>query len=148
MDLLTIIEQLKTFGLGNYAVLFVVLISLVQIAPIKIDPWSSFIRWIGKILLGEINAKIDSLDKKIDALEKKEDMRDAVNKRVRILRFEDELQGEKRHSKDSFDQVMSDITDYDQYCAEHPKFKNNQTEATVTHIKKVYAERLEKRDFL
>lgn len=149
MDLLTIIEQLKTFGLGNYAVLFVVLVSLVQIAPIKIDPWSSFIRWIGKILLGEINAKIDSLDKKIDALEKKEDMRDAINKRVRILRFEDELQRGQLHTKDSFDQVLScDITDYEKYCREHPEFKNNQTEATVTHIKKVYAERLEKRDFL
>lgn len=72
----------------------------------------------------------------------------AINRRVRILRFEDELQSDVRHSKDSFDQVLSDVTDYENYCAEHPKFKNNQTTATVEHIKSVYQERLEKHDFL
>lgn len=147
MELTTLVEQLKSVALGNYAIIFIVIISLIQIAPIRIDPWSSFVKLIGKLMLGELTAKVDNLEKKIDALEQKEDRRDAINKRVRILRFEDELQEEKRHSKDSFDQVLSDVTDYEEYCEEHPKFRNNQTAATVEHIKKVYAERLEKRDF-
>lgn len=148
MELTTLVEQLKSVALGNYAVIFILIISLIQIAPIRIDPWSSFVKWIGKLMLGELTAKVDNLEKKIDALEQKEDKRDAINKRVRILRFEDELQENKKHSKDSFDQVLSDVTEYDAYCEEHPKFRNNQTAATVVHIKKVYAERLEKRDFL
>lgn len=117
------------------------LLSMIQIAPLKLDPWSALFGWIGKKLTGD-------LSRKIDALEAKEDRRDAVNKRVRILRFEDELQNGARHSKDSFDQVLSDITDYETYCREHPDFKNNQTGVTVEHIKKVYSERLERRDFL
>lgn len=148
MELTTLVEQLKSVALGNYAIIFIIIISLIQIAPIRIDPWSSFVKWIGKLMLGELTAKVDNLEKKIDALEQKEDRRDAINKRVRILRFEDELQEDKRHSKDSFDQVLSDVTDYEEYCEEHPKFRNNQTAATVEHIKKVYAERLEKRDFI
>ena len=51
------------------------------------------------------------------------------------------------HSHDSYVQVMQDITDYLRYCAEHPDFKNHQTEATIAHIKADYQERLEKNDF-
>lgn len=92
--------------------------------------------------------KLDELDRKIGQVEAKADERGAVESRVRILRFEDELQEGRRHSKDSFDQCLSDITYYEQHCEEHPKFRNNQTQATVEHIKAVYTERLEKHDFL
>lgn len=95
----------------------------------------------------EIMQAIAELEKKVDSLDEKGEKREAVNKRVRILRFEDELQEDRRHSKDSFDQVMSDITDYDYYCQKHPDFRNNQTSATVAHITKVYTERLEKHDW-
>lgn len=141
-------DILETLATGNTLLILALLLSLVQVAPIRINPWSALFKWIGKTVTGELSAKVDDLARKIDSLEVKEDERDAVNKRVRILRFEDELQREQKHTKDSFDQVMGDITNYNQYCEEHPKFKNDQTVQTVAHIRKVYAERLEKHDFL
>lgn len=96
----------------------------------------------------EIVTAIAELRKELKNLEAKSDQRDAESRRVRILKFEDELLDGKKHSKDSFDQVLSDITSYDSYCNSHPEFKNNQTAATIQHIQKVYAERLDKRDFL
>ena len=95
-----------------------------------------------------IEKAIDKLSDRIDELDGKGDMRNAVENRVRILRFEDELLEGRRHSKDSWDQCLSDVTDYEKYCAEHPDFKNNQTAATIQHIEKEYQERLEKHDFL
>lgn len=95
----------------------------------------------------EIMQAISDLEKKVDLLDAKGEMREAVNKRVRILRFEDELQEDRRHSKDSFAQVMSDITEYESYTERNPSFKNRQTEATIAHISKVYNERLEKHDW-
>lgn len=91
--------------------------------------------------------EIANIRQDLKRVEEKGDKREAIASRVRILRFSDELQDGRRHSKDSFDQVLSDITEYEHYCAEHPLFKNNQTEATVSHIKRCYAERLERRDF-
>lgn len=88
------------------------------------------------------------LSDKIDAIEAKADERNAVNARVRILRFADETMDGRKHSKDSYDQVMHDIDDYEEYCEIHPDFKNNQTIQTVGYLKKIYAERLEKHDFL
>ena len=145
MDIITFLKSLTA---GEATLVLVGILSLVQITPIKINPWSALFKWRGRMINGELSDKIDALAKKVDQLEAKEDQRDAVNKRVRILRFEDELQRDQKHTKDSFDQVMSDITDYNQYCEDHPKFRNKQTEQTVEHINKVYAERLEKHDFL
>jgi len=91
---------------------------------------------------------IENLSKKIDSIDAKSDERNAVAARVRILRFADEMMENRKHSKDSWDQCLSDITEYDKYCDKHPDFKNNQTAVTVEYLQKSYRERLEKQDFL
>lgn len=91
--------------------------------------------------LAELRAEIRSIDEKGD-------QRDAVEARVRILKFNDDLLEGRKHSKDSYDQAMSDITRYEQYCNDHPNFKNHQTVLTIANINNSYAERLEKHDFL
>ena len=100
-----------------------------------------------RALSEDVKERFDVLDRKIDTVDAKGDERFAVSSRVRILRFEDELQEKRKHSKDSWDQAMADIDYYEAYCQAHPKFKNNQTAATVEHIKHGYSERLEKRDW-
>ena len=119
--------------------LVIILLSLIEIAPIKINPWSIIGGWIGKLL------GIKAVSDKVDALEKKVDENQATTIRVRILRFEDELQLGKEHSKDSWDQVMDDIRRYEIYTNSHPEFKNNITVASTEHILKKYSELLEKR---
>lgn len=96
----------------------------------------------------EVLKRLDALDKKIDKIESNAAEREAVASRVRILHFMDELREGRKHSKDSFDQCLCDITTYEHYCAKNPDFKNSQTTATVAHINRIYAERLEKNDFL
>ncbi len=98
--------------------------------------------------IGDLRTEIAGVKEDVKALEKKGDERSAVSARVRILRFADELMEERKHSKDSYDQCLSDITTYNQYCKDHPSFKNNQTVATAQYIEKNYAERLEKHDFI
>lgn len=102
-----------------------------------------------KALSEEMKERFDILDQKIDTVDTKADEYNAVSCRVRILRFEDEMQSEIRHSKDSWDQVMSDIDYYEKFTApeKHPDFKNGQTVATIEHIQRGYRERLEKHDW-
>lgn len=95
-----------------------------------------------------ITDAIQVLSDKVDSLSRTWDERNAIAMRVRILRFADEMMQDHKHSKDSWDQCMTDITGYENYCAAYPSFKNKQTEATVEYIKKNYAERLERHDFL
>ena len=72
----------------------------------------------------------------------------AVNARVRIIRFADEMGRDERHSKESWDQVMGDVLAYETYCKSNPDFPNGKTVETIKFIRSNYAERLEKHDFL
>lgn len=122
----------------NWFIIIIVL-SLVQISPLKISPWSWIGGWIGKIIgVKSLSDKIEKLDNKVDNLEEKVDKNEAVTARVRILRFGDELRSNVDHSKESFDQVLSDITNYNQYCTDHPKFENDKTVMTTQVIKETY----------
>ena len=96
----------------------------------------------------EVFEAIEKLTGKVDDLAAKNDERNAVNMRVRILRFRDEMLAGQNHTHDSFQQVLGDIDEYEKYCEDHPDFRNNQTLATIEHIKANYRERLERHDFL
>ena len=98
--------------------------------------------------INKLDLKIATLEDKIDKVDSNRAEDAAIESRVRMLHFADELYEGRRHSKDSFDQAINDCTRYDKYCADHPEFKNNQTAITEEFIKKTYAERLEKHDFL
>lgn len=93
--------------------------------------------------------KLQALEKTITAVDEKGDERYAISTRIRILKFEDELQEGRIHSKDSWDSVLADCDFYNSFCDDpkHKDFKNGMTEATVRHIKHGYDERLEKGDW-
>lgn len=98
---------------------------------------------------GEIKKAIEDLRECVKRVDAKADRREAESRRIRILRFEEELQRDVRHTKEAFDQIMEiDITEYERYCSAHPGFKNNRAGASIEHIQNVYAERLDKHDFL
>ena len=90
---------------------------------------------------------ITKLDEKIDKLDGELSERSAISCRVRILKFMDEILEGWNHSRDSYTQVLQDITNYTNYCNTHPLFLNHQTEATIEYIKNDYQEHLEKNDF-
>lgn len=144
-----------TFDIQDVFSLTVLSMTVIQIVPIKINPWSTVGRWLGRVINADINSKVDRLSKSIDELKKQNDMINhaigedrAITARVRILRFGDEVSRGIKHSKENFEQVLSDIDMYEKYCASHPKFKNNQTVMTTKVIKETYEMRLKNRDFI
>ena len=99
------------------------------------------------LAIEKLDAKIVTLEDKINKSDEKDDKRNAVSRRREILRFADEMMSDIKHSKDSWDQCIADVTAYEKYCESHPDFKNNQAAITIEYLKKQYAERLEKHDF-
>ena len=121
--------------------------TVLQITPIKINPWSWLARRIGRAINGEVLTKQDALGKDLADLRFTVDERAAKDSRIRILRFGDEILHGREHSKEHFDQILQDITEYDQYCKSHPNFKNNMTQITTQKIMETYAEVWENRAF-
>ena len=122
--------------------------TLLQLSPIKIDPWTWIARKIGRAVNGELLERMDKLEKVVETMGAKSDEQAAKATRIRILRFGDEILHGIHHSKEHFDQILQDITEYQQYCMEHPDFVNNMTVLTTKHIMEVYSACFEDNKFL
>ena len=110
---------------------------LVEISPIKLNPWSAiknFFTANTKIL-----AALENLDARVKNLEINNAEEKAVNARIRILRFGDEILHHINHTKEHYEQTMMDIDLYETYCDEHPDFKNQITIMNIQIIKEQYA---------
>ena len=157
MDLIEAVKNISGWG---WAGIVIVILSIIQIAPIKIDPWTWIARRIGKAFNQEMLEKQDAFqresqeyrknnDANIRKLTASMDRREAEDARNRILRFGDEIKGKQfRHSQEYFNQILADITEYDKYCREHPNFQNERTVVTEKIIKESYEEHLKNNDFL
>ena len=140
---------------GRIAGILAVLSVFVEITPIQINPVSFILEWIGRKTSKDVLDKVDELGgevkeltTKVNKIEASEDEREAITRRVRILRFGDELRMNQHHSQEGFDQVMDDIDFYESYCAAHPDFKNNKTKITTQIIKDAYQKCIDDNDFL
>lgn len=96
----------------------------------------------------EINAKLDKLAATIEdnrELRKRDKADDA---RRRILAASDEVLHCVPHSKEWWDQVNDDVTQYNKYCSAHPDYRNNKAVHAIDNLDKEYSKKLEINDFL
>lgn len=141
------LEDLKQIFLYGGGIVFV-LMTVIQIAPIKINPWS----WLGKIIGRAINAevieKVDRLSADVKANKDTDDQEWAELRRTHILRFGDEIRLGVLHSEEHFNQILLDIHQYNKYCDEHKSYKNDKAIATIDLIKQAYSKCLSENRFL
>lgn len=140
---MTILEILTG---GGGAVL--ILLTLVQLTPIKINPWSSVARAIGKAINADVSKRLDDIEKKMDGHIDMDDRRTADGHRARILHFNNELLRPIKHTKEEFIEILATIDAYEKYCDTHRDYPNNRAVLAIENIQEVYKERLKKRDFL
>lgn len=131
-----------------------VLLTLLQIAPIKINPWSAIAKTVGRAINAEVLKELDEMKSvQKDTRERLErhievdDERDADNKRASILQFNMEIVRNIRHTREDFIEVLTHIDAYEQFCTDHPNYPNSRAVIAIANIKRVYEERLQKNDF-
>ena len=156
MDLIETVTNISGWGWAGIAV---VILSIIQIAPIKLDPWSWLLRRIGKVVNQEVIERQEAFQKEsveyrrnndlqIKNLAALVDRKGIEDCRNRILRFGDEIKSKQKHSEEYYNQILADISEYEEYCRTHPKFKNERTIATEKIIRSKYEEHVLNNDFL
>lgn len=85
----------------------------------------------------------EDLKKAIDELSQVVSRNQATLCRTHVLRFDDELLNDVKHSKEYFAQQLQDIDTYEAYCKANPDFKNSYAEAAIEHIRSTYKKLLE-----
>ena len=130
-------------GLGLAAVL-----TLVQLSPIKLDPWTAIAKALGKAFNGEVLKEISETKTKLETHIQVDDERAADQHRVRILTFNTELLRGQRHTREDFIDILCEVDAYESYCKAHPEYKNSRCVHAVANIGRVYDELLRTEDFL
>ena len=135
--------------------LLLVVLSLVEFAPIKVNPWSAAARWLGRMFNRDVLVRLDNISqmqrdtqRRLDDHIKVDDERDADMHRAKILRFNNELLRDIPHTREEFIEILAEIDGYEAFCRTHPEYKNNRAVHAIANIKRVYDERLKKHDFL
>ena len=131
------------------------LLSLVEISPIKINPWSRLAKWLGRAINADVIKGLEEVKKtqaetrqRLETHINTDEKREVDHCRARILHFNNELLRDIPHTKEEFFETLKDIDDYERYCKTHPDYANGRAVHAIANISRVYDERLEKRDFL
>ena len=159
MDIKAILD---TLGIPVSTGIILLLVGFIKIPKIEINIWQSIGKALSKGLTTAISDELQSLkndvslvDRKVKDLGEKldehienynEDL--ILSSRQQILRFNDEVIQGVKHTQEHFDEILSEIDKYEDYCVDHPRFPNNKCVLACDNIKATYVERLEKNDFL
>lgn len=134
--------------------LLVILMTLVQIAPVKVNPWSWIAKCFGRAINADVLKELEEAKenqkntlKKLEEHIRVDDERNADIHRTRILQFNNELIRQLKHTREDFIEVLAEIDFYEKYCKEHPEYPNNRAVHAIANIERVYDDRLKKGDF-
>lgn len=144
------VQELLAGGGGLLLVL-----TLVQIAPIKVNPWTKIGKFclkvlgiIGRALHADMYRELAEIKQKLEEHVVMDDRRTADGHRTRILHFNNELLRDIPHTREEFFEVLNEIKAYEDYCDEHPEYPNNRAVMAIENIRECYKERQRRRDFL
>lgn len=134
----------------------VILCTVIEVIPkVKLKPWSWIVKKVGSIANENITQRLDVIEKDIAMLkeenaeqDEREKERDAINARREILKFADSLRHGTQFSRESYEQIMIDMDNYERYSDSHPNFKNNRTKAAQKKIMNEFEARDAANDFL
>lgn len=134
--------------IGNHIVAVLLTLSVfIQIAPIKINPWSSLIRWIGTTLNAGIEQKVSLLQKKVNAISDNIDENEKDRIRWEVLDFASSCREGRRHTQDQFKHIIT-LNDKYKKLLQKTSDQNGVFQAEYDYIKTLYKQRQEKKDFL
>lgn len=124
-------------NLGKISLVVVALMTLIQITPIKLNPWDKLFKWIGNKLNADIKKDLDSVKKDLDEHIKSSNIKDLRDTRMHILEFCNSCMNGQRHTKEQFDFMITQCDDYEQYI-EKNKIKNGVITSAINEIRRRY----------
>ena len=144
-DILSLLEFKDGLSIGG-AVL-IILMTLIQIYPCKLNPWDSVLKWIGNKLNSDLKKEINVIKKDLDKHIKESSAKDLKDARMHILDFCNSCMCGQKHTKEQFDFVISQCDEYESYI-EQNNIKNGVISSAIKEIRRLYDRSIQKNDFL
>lgn len=125
-------QILEKLNVGYVTAGIVILLSLIQISPLKLNPWDKLLGWFGKKINGETEKRLKDVEKQI---------RDMWinNHRQCILTFARECRANIDHSSDEWTNVLNVAEEYEKYVTEK-KITNGIITQDTEYLRNLYQE--------
>ena len=140
---------------------FITILSVVvEVAPIKINPWTVIFKYIGGIINRGVYKKLDAIEgatqrnaqaiedikaemeSRFNAYDKQDKEQQAVNMRNEIINFAENLKLGRVYSEKQFEYILDVVSKYNMHCEKY-KIKNHYIDDAHDIIKSEMKERFE-----
>ena len=139
---------------GPILLIFFIVMTFIQITPIKINPWTAIFKWFGKQLNTDVLEEMKTVKKQIGTMEKRLDEHISDSKedelkmrRNTILDFSSSILRGVNYHREKFEFMINECDSYEKYCKDND-IKNGVAEASIVEIRRIYQEHLRNADFL
>lgn len=131
MTLNEIFTKMTTGEMAGWAVTgLAILLSLVQVSPLKLNPWDSILGWLGKKLNGAAEKRLEELQKQV------RDMWINTH-RQSILTFARECRGDIPHDAEEWNHILSIADEYEVFCKKNT-VSNGVVKADTEYVRGLY----------
>ncbi len=122
----------------------IIVCALVELSSFKPKPITWALKKIGAIMTSDISKRVANLEKRQEKSEQNDELEKVLQARRRILRTNDELLNNGKHTKDYFVETLDDIALYEEYCKRHSDpndpmyFRNGRCPEAIMNVRRVF----------
>ena len=156
MTILKLIELVEANrdAINVWGLIIFALSLFVEFTPIKFNPWSAILGWIGSKTNARLNTKLSQIEKKVDKLNTDLDQHiaESVEKELKdtrkdILEFCNSCMNGRRHTKEQFEFVIKQCDAYTKYIREN-HVENGYIESAIKEIKRLNDKCIQENSYL
>lgn len=144
----------KSSELSFWGIIILILSIGVEFTPIKFNPWSTILGWIGSRLNSRLNAKLTEIDNKVDKLGSDLDKHivESLAKEIKdtrrdILDFCNACMNGRKHTKEQFEFVIKQCDEYETYI-EKNHIRNGVVDAAIKEIRRLNQKCIQENSYL
>ena len=133
MTIVDMYDQMTGGELAGWALMvLILLLSLIQISPIRLNPWDSIFAWIGKKMNGRMETDLNDLRSNVKDI--------WINShRQNILNFARECRNGETHSTEEWNYILNICGEYEEYCTKH-NVTNGVVRENTLYIRELFHE--------
>ncbi len=133
--------------LGQALIYLIASGTLIEISPIKFNPITMILKWMGDKMNSGIKAEIDIVKKAQE--EQRKDFQDykVSQYRYEIFQFENEIRDNNdHHTEEQYNHILEQCKKYESYCKDN-NIPNGKAEMAIKHIRDVCYDHLKDDSF-
>jgi len=130
-------EEIVNILAAKFFVILPIALTVLQIAPIKVNPWGAVFKWIGSNINGELHENLKLLEVKVERIRQDTEDRALTDMRWHILNFARSCRNGETHTSEQWQHVIAQARKYEK-MVEDRDLDNGVIQENTRFIREIY----------